>query len=90
MFQLCFNLNRIHDSVGKALRTGNQGDVTANSHALSTSLHPSFARSVWVERNSCNMNDIQLHEKYKQNLDVLSERYFVCIYIPVLSCVLCV
>jgi hypothetical protein len=36
MFQLCFNLNRIHDSVGKALRTcsRNQGRVTASSHAL--------------------------------------------------------
>jgi hypothetical protein len=26
--QLCFNLNRIHDSVGKALRTANPGGVT--------------------------------------------------------------
>jgi hypothetical protein len=25
VFQLCFNLNKIHDSVGKALRTANQG-----------------------------------------------------------------
>jgi hypothetical protein len=32
MFQLCFNLNRIHDSVGKALRTADQDHVTANSH----------------------------------------------------------
>jgi hypothetical protein len=31
MFQLCFNLNKIHDSVGKALRTANQDHVTANS-----------------------------------------------------------
>jgi hypothetical protein len=29
MFQLCFNLNRIHDSVGKALlRTANEARVT--------------------------------------------------------------
>ena len=35
MFQLCFNFNKIHDSVGKALRTANQSHVTANSHALS-------------------------------------------------------
>ena len=35
MFQLCFNFNRIHDSVGKALRTANQDLVTANSHELS-------------------------------------------------------
>ena len=34
MFQLCFNFKRIHDSVGKALRTANQGRVTVNSHAL--------------------------------------------------------
>jgi hypothetical protein len=31
-FQLCFNFNRLHGSVGKALRTANQGRVTANSH----------------------------------------------------------
>jgi hypothetical protein len=35
MFQLCFNLNIIHDSVGKALRTAKQDLVTAGSHALS-------------------------------------------------------
>jgi hypothetical protein len=40
MFQLCFNFNKIHDSVGKALRTANQDHVTANSHALSSSFHP--------------------------------------------------
>ena len=40
MFQLCFNFNRIHDSVGKALRTANQAHVTVNSHALSSSFHP--------------------------------------------------
>jgi hypothetical protein len=27
-----FDFNRIHDSVGKALATTNQGHVTANSH----------------------------------------------------------
>jgi hypothetical protein len=32
MLQLCFNFNRIHDSVGKALRTANQARVTVNSH----------------------------------------------------------
>jgi hypothetical protein len=37
MFQLCLNFNRIHDSVGKALRTANQARVTVNSHALSYS-----------------------------------------------------
>jgi hypothetical protein len=37
VFQLCFNLNRIHDSVGEALRAANQGRVTANSHLLSSS-----------------------------------------------------
>ena len=35
MFQLCFNFNGMHDSVGKALRTANQDRVTVNSHALS-------------------------------------------------------
>ena len=40
MFQLCFNFNKIHESVGKALRTANQAHVTVNSHALSTSFHP--------------------------------------------------
>jgi hypothetical protein len=35
MFQLCFNLNRIHDCVGKALRTANQDPVIDNSHAFS-------------------------------------------------------
>ena len=39
MFQLCFNFNRIHDSVGKALRTANQARVTVNSHALLSSFH---------------------------------------------------
>jgi hypothetical protein len=33
-FLLCFDFNKIHDSVGKALRTADQGRVTANSHAL--------------------------------------------------------
>jgi hypothetical protein len=28
MFQLCFNLNKIQDSVGKALRTANEARVT--------------------------------------------------------------
>jgi hypothetical protein len=33
MFQLCFNLNRIHDNVGKASGIANQGHVTAiHSH----------------------------------------------------------
>jgi hypothetical protein len=40
--QLCFNLNIIHDSVGKALRTANQDRVTVNSHAFSFSFHPGF------------------------------------------------
>jgi hypothetical protein len=40
MFQLCFNLNRIHDNVRKASGIANQGRVTANSHhALSSSFH---------------------------------------------------
>jgi hypothetical protein len=34
MFLLCFNLNRIHDSVGRALRTADQGHVTYNSYHL--------------------------------------------------------
>jgi hypothetical protein len=45
MFQLCFNFNKIHDSVGKALRTANQARVTVNSHALSSSFHPSSIES---------------------------------------------
>ena len=40
MFQLCFNFNRIHDSVGKTLRTANQARVSAKSHALSSSSDP--------------------------------------------------
>ena len=44
MFQLYFNLNRIHDnSIGKALRTANEvneGRVTANSHVFSSSFDP--------------------------------------------------
>ena len=32
---MSFNLNRIDDSVGKALGTANQDHVTANSHPLS-------------------------------------------------------
>ena len=40
MFQLCFNFNKIHDSVGKALRTADQDHVTAYSHSLSASFHP--------------------------------------------------
>ena len=43
MFQLCFNFNKIHDSVGKAMRTADQDHVTANSHVLLTSsFHPRF------------------------------------------------
>ena len=33
MFQPCFNLARIRDDVGNALRVANQGHVTANSHS---------------------------------------------------------
>jgi hypothetical protein len=34
MFQLCFNFNKIHDSVGKASRTANQARVTLmHSHS---------------------------------------------------------
>ena len=40
MFQLCFNLNTTHDSVGKALRTANQARVTVNYHALLFSFYP--------------------------------------------------
>jgi hypothetical protein len=40
VFQLCFNFNKIHDSVGKALRTANQDHVTANSHPRQ--FHPRF------------------------------------------------
>ena len=40
MFQLCFNLNGIHDSVGKALRTVSRGRETANSQALSFYFDP--------------------------------------------------
>ena len=45
--QLRFNLNtgRIRDSVGKALRTANQGRVTINSHAYSSS-HPDRALEI--------------------------------------------
>ena len=62
MFQLCFNLNRIHDSVGKALRTANQARVTVNSHLnrLSFRLAASQGESLmlpiyqvpWVQRFS--------------------------------------
>ena len=38
LIQLFFNLNRIRDIVAKALRSANQGRVTANSHALSFSI----------------------------------------------------
>ena len=42
MFQLCFNLNKIHDSVGKSLRTADQ--VIPNSHPRLTCalMHVSF------------------------------------------------
>ena len=36
-------VNKINDSVGKALRTANHDHVTANSHALSSSFHPGFS-----------------------------------------------
>jgi hypothetical protein len=46
VFQLCFNFNKIHDSVGKALRTADQ-DRT-NSHALSSSFHPGLGSLVLI------------------------------------------
>ena len=62
MFQLCFNFNRIHDSVGKALRTADQARVTVNSHLnrLSFRLAASQGESLmlviyqlpWVQRFS--------------------------------------
>jgi hypothetical protein len=48
MFQLCLNFNKTHDSVGKTLRTANQGHVTANSHALSTCFDPGLYVSLVV------------------------------------------
>jgi hypothetical protein len=42
MFQLCFNLNKIHDRVGKALRTADQARVTTNSRALLSSFDAGF------------------------------------------------
>jgi hypothetical protein len=36
VFQLCFNLNRIHEC-WESINQANQGHVTANSHALSAS-----------------------------------------------------
>jgi hypothetical protein len=38
LIQLFFNLNRIRDIVAKALRSADQGRVTANSHELSFSI----------------------------------------------------
>ena len=62
MFQLRFDFNRIHDSVGKALRTANQARVTVNSHLnrLSFRLAASQGESLmlpiyplpWVQRFS--------------------------------------
>ena len=39
MFQLCFNLNRIHDSVGKALRTADKDRVIATLMQSRSRLH---------------------------------------------------
>jgi hypothetical protein len=39
-FQLCFNKNKIHDSIVKALRTSSQSRGIANSHARSSSFDP--------------------------------------------------
>jgi hypothetical protein len=36
--RLHFKVNKVHDRVGEALRTTNEGRVTVNSHALS--FHP--------------------------------------------------
>jgi hypothetical protein len=38
MFQLRFGIDKIHDSIGKALATANQGRVSAYCHTLSSSL----------------------------------------------------
>ena len=48
MFQKIFNLNRIPDSVVKALETATQGHVTANSHALSCQFDVGFSYSLIV------------------------------------------
>jgi O6-methylguanine-DNA--protein-cysteine methyltransferase len=45
MFQLRFNLNRIHDSVWKALRTANQGRVTTLMQLMHSQSHPRFIRA---------------------------------------------
>ena len=34
MFQLCFNLDRIHDTVGRALKTASQGRINLASQGL--------------------------------------------------------
>jgi hypothetical protein len=44
-------LNNKHDSVGKAQRTANQGHVTANSHALSSSFDPGYI--VTTQKSDC-------------------------------------
>ena len=43
MFQLCFNINKIHDVVEKALRTADQDRVTTNS-----SLFLNHADKIWA------------------------------------------
>ena len=53
MFQLCFNLNRIHDSVGKALRTANQDRVIANSRILSSRVDPRSKVRLYSCENYC-------------------------------------
>jgi hypothetical protein len=54
-----FNLNRIHDSVGKALRTADQDHVTAISHALSSNdICTARNRTVVVQLKDKNMNQL--------------------------------
>jgi hypothetical protein len=90
VFQQCFNFNRIHDSVGKALRTADQAHVTANSHALSSSFHPlrvlftSFPRLIKPYRVTIFLNGqfiivstCKPHKNHKYSLVITTPRIFI-------------
>ena len=77
--QLCFNFNRTHESVGKALKTANQDHVTANSHELSLLFHSAIRHDSWSQ----DSKRVLIHKPTKLTRTSLLESVF---YTSVKSC----
>jgi hypothetical protein len=67
---MCSNLNRIHDSVGKALRTANQDRLIANSHPR---LYTLTAFAVWSNVSQSGI--------WTESFLCFEKHYCVCVHV---------